>query len=205
MKNTKAAFRVVLCSFLLIAICALTSIRINAQTSTNMVSNVRKNEDNLYLITVPPLPTRELTALSFPVLGLDKLPILPTFNSNTAVLDTAIKRRLGIRYRLSGSDDRGYDCSGFIWRVFKDAGTNFKRVPAKSLWKQFPKATQGETNQFGTLIFFRGLKHVGIVRDENTFYHASRSQGVTLSRFSGYWQKQITGYRRSPAATVSEP
>jgi cell wall-associated NlpC family hydrolase len=119
------------------------------------------------------------------------------------LLKNAIVKRLGVRYRYHGIDDRGYDCSGFIWRVFRDAGADFERVNTRSLWKQLPAATAAETRQFGTLVFFRGTKHVGIIRDADSFYHASRSKGVTISYFDAYWRKRITGYRRAPNIDVS--
>jgi hypothetical protein len=125
------------------------------------------------------------------------------FTGNTVgqmgmMLQGAILKRLGIRYRFTGTDDRGYDCSGFVWRVFQDAGADFERVPARVLWNQLPEAKGDEIRQFGTLVFFNGLKHIGIVRDNETFYHSSRSQGVVLSQFAGYWSKRLTGYRRAP-------
>ena len=117
----------------------------------------------------------------------------------SAALYRAITIRLGMRYRFFGTDDRGYDCSGFVWRVFQDAGADFERVAARVLWNQLPEARGEEINRFGTLVFFNGLKHVGIVRDGLSFYHASRREGVTLSSFAGYWSSRITGYRRAPA------
>ena len=120
----------------------------------------------------------------------------------TTLLQNAIAKRLGVRYRYRGVDDRGYDCSGFVWSVFKETGADFERGPARSLWVQLPEAKDSETRQFGTLVFFNRLKHVGIVRDGETFYHASRTKGVKLSRFSGYWIRRITGYRRAPATII---
>jgi cell wall-associated NlpC family hydrolase len=40
------------------------------------------------------------------------------------------------------------------------------------------------------------LGHMGIVADENGFYHASSSKGITYSPFKGYWEKRIVGFRR---------
>jgi cell wall-associated NlpC family hydrolase len=118
------------------------------------------------------------------------------------VLRTAIMKRLGIRYRFYGADDNGYDCSGFVWRVFSEAGAEFQRVAARTLWQQFPAAQEEQISEFGTLVFFNGLKHVGIVRDAFTFYHASSSKGVTISYFAGYWEKRISGFRRAPVALL---
>jgi uncharacterized protein YycO len=120
-------------------------------------------------------------------------------------LQGAILKRLGIRYKFNGSDDDGYDCSGFVWRVYQEIGADFDRAPARTLWGRFPAATGDETRQFGTLVFFNGLSHVGIVRDAETFYHSSRTQGVMVSSFSGYWGKRITGYRRPPFPLAPQP
>jgi cell wall-associated NlpC family hydrolase len=158
-------------------------------------------------IPVPPAlaKAKDLTKLVLPNIGGKLLnPPLSFTNDPTAVLRSAILKRLGIRYRFYGIDDSGYDCSGFVWRVFQDAGADFQRVAARSLWNQLPEAQGEETRQFGTLVFFNGLKHVGIVRDANTFFHASSSKGVTISEFAGYWEKRITGFRRAPLAMLPE-
>gem|GEM_PF-2453973 len=111
----------------------------------------------------------------------------------------AVSSRMGIPYRWGGTDDRGYDCSGFVWRVMNDAGIPMERASARDLWATLPEASAQEQAQFGTLVFFRNLGHVGIVRDGNSFYHASTSQGVTVSSFHGYWGSQIVGFRRASA------
>src|SRR5262249_48381470 len=101
-------------------------------------------------------------------------------------------------------DNHGYDCSGFVWRVFHETGIEFKRATARTLWAAFPEATEKERVQFGTLVFFNRLKHVGIVRDAYSFYHASRSQGVVRSNFTSYWKKRIVGYRSALALTGTQ-
>jgi cell wall-associated NlpC family hydrolase len=55
-----------------------------------------------------------------------------------------------------------------------------------------------EQFKFGTLVFFSGLRHVGVVADEHGFYHASRRHGVIYSEFNEYWLKRIDGFRRVP-------
>jgi NlpC/P60 family protein len=111
-------------------------------------------------------------------------------------LNKAINERLGLPYLWAGTDDRGYDCSGFVWRVFQEAGVDFERNSTRNLWQILPEAAPEEFARFGTLVFFQGLDHVGIVRDANAFYHASTSEGVTLSYFDKYWRSRIIGYRR---------
>jgi cell wall-associated NlpC family hydrolase len=111
-------------------------------------------------------------------------------------LYAAITSRIGRPYRSGGTDDNGYDCSGFVWRVFHDAGVDFERGSARTYWQTLPEATKEEKEQFGTLVFFDNTSHVGVVRDAHSFYHASSSQGVTLSNYSGYWGAHVIGYRR---------
>lgn len=108
----------------------------------------------------------------------------------------AIQTRLGAPYRAGGTDERGYDCSGFVWSVFQAAGIDLTRTSARTLWQTLPEATEEEATQFGTLVFFRDLNHVGIVRDGYSFYHASTSQGVVRSFYSGYWGDRVIGFRR---------
>ena len=117
-------------------------------------------------------------------------------------LENSINERLGIRYRLAGTDDAGYDCSGFVWRVLQEAGLSFERSPTSALWQLFPEASLDQKREFGTLVFFNGLRHVGIVRDAYSFYHASRTGGVVVSYFSGYWEKRITGFRSARASVL---
>lgn len=121
-----------------------------------------------------------------------------------ASLYGAIRDRLGAPYRSGGTDDRGYDCSGFVWRVYQEVGIDLTRASARSLWNSLPKATADEESEFGTLVFFEGLTHVGIVRDGYSFYHSSTSQGVIRSFYTGYWGGKVIGYRRVPLPRIRE-
>ena len=109
-----------------------------------------------------------------------------------------INARLGIPYLYGSTGPNRYDCSGFIWSVFNDAGIVFERSSARTFWQNFEPVTGDERFRFGTLVFFNKLGHVGIVADEKGFYHASSSKGITYSTFEGYWGKRIVGYRRIP-------
>jgi peptidoglycan endopeptidase LytE len=116
---------------------------------------------------------------------------------------TAIVERLGTPYRMGTEGPYRYDCSGFVWSVFQQAGVGFERTSARSLWHEYAPPTAEEKYRFGTLVFFNNLHHVGIVADENGFYHASTSKGVVYSRFDDYWTKRLNGFRRVPLAQGS--
>ena len=113
-----------------------------------------------------------------------------------------IQSRLGIPYLYGSSGPNRYDCSGFVWAVFHDAGMDFERMSARSLWAMGETVTGDERYRFGTLVFFNGLGHVGIVAGEEGFYHASSSKGITYSKFAGYWEKRIVGFKRLPESAV---
>jgi cell wall-associated NlpC family hydrolase len=115
---------------------------------------------------------------------------------------TAIEERLGTPYRMGSEGPNRFDCSGFVWSVFQQAGVAFERTNVRSFWQEFAPPVEGEKFKFGTLVFFNNLHHVGIVVDENGFYHASTSKGVVYSRFDDYWTKRISGFRRVPMTTL---
>lgn len=114
----------------------------------------------------------------------------------TSMMQNSIAAKYGIPYLYGSSGPNRYDCSGFVWAVFGDAGMPFTRSTARSLWAMSEPVTGDERFRFGTLVFMNGLGHMGIVADENGFYHASSSKGITYSKFEGYWQNRIVGFRR---------
>lgn len=115
-----------------------------------------------------------------------------------------IKARWGLPYRYGSTGPNTYDCSGFVWSVFNEAGVTFTRASAQSLWSSSEPVYGDDRYKFGTLIFLSGLGHMGIVADENGFYHASSSKGITYSPFKGYWASRIVGFRRlNPSAAAA--
>jgi cell wall-associated NlpC family hydrolase len=122
----------------------------------------------------------------------------------TRDLFSGIQSRLGIPYLYGSTGPNRYDCSGFVWSVFQDAGVYFERASARSLWNTFEPVYGEDRFKFGTLVFLNGLGHMGIVADENGFYHASSSKGITYSPFKGYWEKRVVGFRRVPTTGTTK-
>lgn len=113
-------------------------------------------------------------------------------------LYSAIQSKIGIPYRYGSNGPNSYDCSSFVWKVFEMAGISITRSSARSYYSTFEPVYGDDRYQFGTLVFLNRLGHVGIVADKNGFYHASSSKGITYSKFEGYWEKRIVGFRKIP-------
>lgn len=167
-----------------------TDERTQATTVSNGVNGRARLETDVVLISESeegePLDEARLPREFLGLGGIERLMI------------SAIEERLGTPYRLGTEGPTRFDCSGFVWSVFQEAGIDFERTTARAFWSQFEPVDGSEKFRFGTLVFFNQLGHVGIVADENGFYHASTSRGVTYSRFNEYWTKRITGFRRVP-------
>ncbi|HYN24010.1 MAG TPA: C40 family peptidase [Pyrinomonadaceae bacterium] len=114
------------------------------------------------------------------------------------LMSSAIDQRIGVPYSWGATGPSRFDCSGFVWSTFQSVGIDFERGSARTLWARFAPATPEEKFKYGTLVFFSGLTHIGIVADEHGFYHASRRHGVVYSPFNNYWQSLIDGFRRVP-------
>ncbi len=109
---------------------------------------------------------------------------------------------LGRPYVWGATGHKSYDCSGFVWRMLNDNGVFLKRTTARKLYV----ATEPtEEMSFGTLVFFDDLKHVGILKDKRTFFHASSSHGTMQAALAPYWSGKVVGFRRLPLAGVAQP
>jgi cell wall-associated NlpC family hydrolase len=123
------------------------------------------------------------------------------------LMTAAIDQRLGSPYSWGATGPWAFDCSGFVWSTFKSVGIDFERGSARTLWSRFTAPGPDERYKFGTLVFFSNLAHVGIVVDQQGFYHASRHHGVIYSPFNDYWLSRVDGFRKVPkpaAATITD-
>jgi len=99
-------------------------------------------------------------------------------------LFTAIDKHIGIPYRFGGDSENGIDCSAFTRRVYREQGIELPRVSYEQA--RIGRGVGGSSLQPGDLVFFNtslvgSISHVGVYIDNNTFAHASSSQGVTKS------------------------
>ncbi len=108
----------------------------------------------------------------------------------------------GIRYQYGGNTpDTGFDCSGFVRYVFKQA-TSLSLPRSALAMSQLGKSVRKNDLQPGDLVFFNTLKsafsHVGIYVGNNRFIHSPRSGGVVRveSLETEYWAKRFNGAKR---------
>ncbi|MDG5471465.1 NlpC/P60 family protein [Jeotgalibacillus sp. ET6] len=143
------------------------------------------------------LPGQELK-----VAGESSYPVVPAATVSdswlTDVLDIA-GGQIGVPYVWGGATPDGFDCSGFVYYVFNEAGFEIARTTAED---QHARALPVDSPQQGDLVFFEntykaGISHVGIYLGNDQFIHANDGDGVQISPLSNpYWQEKLEGFGR---------
>lgn len=108
----------------------------------------------------------------------------------------------GIKYKFGGnSPETGFDCSGFVRYVFRNAA-NLTLPPTARAISQLGKTVNKDELQPGDLVFFNTLKsafsHVGIYIGDNKFIHSPRSgASVRVENMQqSYWSSRFNGAQR---------
>ncbi len=110
---------------------------------------------------------------------------------------------LGAPYVWGGSNPNGFDCSGYVWYVAKQAGKSISR----GMLGEFNSGAHPSRDELkpGDLVFFQntysaGLSHNGIYIGNNQFVHAAdEAAGVTISSLgTAYWSSHWFGATRLP-------
>jgi hypothetical protein len=99
-------------------------------------------------------------------------------DNNFSVCDLA-KEFIGIPYLWGGTSEFGYDCSGFVQRLYKFCGIQIPRNSGAQ--RNFTTTVESfEDAQKGDLIFFNG--HVGLYLGEGEMIHANgNSASVSIN------------------------
>jgi peptidoglycan DL-endopeptidase LytF len=115
----------------------------------------------------------------------------------------AAMKLLGAPYVWGGSAPSGFDCSGFVWYVARQAGKSIGR----GLLGQYSSGSHPSRDELktGDLVFFQntytpGVSHNGVYVGNGQFVHAADEQsGVTVSSLnSAYWSSHWYGATRMP-------
>lgn len=121
----------------------------------------------------------------------------PTLNQSAGVtatrgnrIATHALRYQGVTYVYGGETPQGFDCSGFIQYVMREAGLDVPRTT----YAQYEAGAQvaKQNLQPGDLVFFAcggaATSHAGIYLGNGKFVHADGTDGVTVDDLnSGYW------------------
>lgn len=115
-------------------------------------------------------------------------------------------RFLNTPYRWGGTSENGVDCSGFVKKVYNEAGIDVPRC-SRDQFSNGSKISL-ENAQPGDLVFFKKgkrINHVGIYLGDNKFIHASRSFGkvVVCDLDDEYYKKHFAGVRSFIAENTS--
>jgi cell wall-associated NlpC family hydrolase len=113
-------------------------------------------------------------------------------------IQKTIEGYLGRPYVLGAVGKKSFDCSGFVWRIMVENGIILKRTTARKLYLCLPDAPKESSYHSGSLVFFDNMKHVGIVKDRQSFYHAQVRKGTNLSTFDPFWRREIYGFKNIP-------
>jgi len=107
------------------------------------------------------------------------------------------KSKIGIPYKIAGQTPKGFDCSGFVYYIFKENNISIPRT-SKMQSKAGETLSLSEIKKGDILSFDttkRGhINHSGIYLGDGTFIHSSsgKSRGVTISNLkSGFYKDKF--------------
>ncbi|MCA1021633.1 NlpC/P60 family protein [Halobacillus litoralis] len=165
---------------------------LNAVRSFQVQHGLSYNGDNYYGVPCPET--------------MEKLDELADSDQSSTLQNQLIQKAekyLGTPYQFGAEGYSSFDCSGFTWRMFKDA---LGITPPRSSADQYKSSlgrpvSKGEPLKKGDLLFWSntgdhrdGITHVAIHIEGTTFIGAQSSTGVAYAdRTSNYWSTRYVG------------
>lgn len=125
-------------------------------------------------------------------------PAPPAATDTIGKLVETAKSLVGTPYVWGGSTASGFDCSGFIYYVYNQAGI---KIPRTNTTGYDARSYDVNSPQVGDLVFFEntyrpGISHMGIYIGNNQFIHAGGDQVQITSLSNSYWSKHYAGFKR---------
>ena len=140
----------------------------------------------------------DLPAVSTPSSGSSSAQETIGNSAFTSKLISISKSLIGTKYVWGGTTPAGFDCSGFIYYAFNQAGHTISRYTAEGYYN---RSYYVNSPQPGDLIFFSGtyksgISHLGIYLGNNEFIHADNSGVRITSTNNSYYKKYFDCYKR---------
>lgn len=176
----------------------------NGKTGYVLSEYVSIDHNQDYTITIDATPVPIAPVDTSPNIPMEPAPSEPTATStptptpapsgNTSIIESA-EAYLGVPYKWGGTTDKGFDCSGFVQKAYKDAGYSIGRTTQL----QALEGEEVEDYEPGDILCFGRSKwnvfHTGIYIGDGKFIHASSPEGVIVSELDGYGLKLIMARR----------
>lgn len=141
---------------------------------------------------------------AFAGMGLTAAPSASASTDQAAKAYQNAKYKLGKPYVWGAVGWGSYDCSGLVWRVYTQAGKNWKRKTAQGMRNYSTHIKYMRNLRKGDLVFFEKKgdgdsvqDHVGLYAGDGKMIDAQR-HGVTHETvWSNYWKKNyVISYGR---------
>jgi len=129
-------------------------------------------------------------------------PVLPALTKSAQEIQIASVEvalpLLDTPYVWAGVTPEGFDCSGFIYYVYTNAGLQLPRLDTSSM---FTNSHIVDEPVPGDLVFFQntyreGISHAGIYLGDGKFIHAGTKKVEISAIDSSYWKDKFVGFTR---------
>ena len=125
----------------------------------------------------------------------------PVIITNNKIIKIALKH-LNKPYKYGATGPNSFDCSGFVYAVFKSIGINLPRTALAQSKIRGKKLSRNQLKE-GDILFFdtssKGhVNHTGIYIGDGKFIHASsgRAYSVTISSLNGWYKDKFRWGKR---------